>query len=83
MLTIAMGSVKAAGYEIINLDCIVFLQRPKIAPHKRKIAERIAAILDISPACVAIKAKTGEGLGPIGQQEAIMAQCVALLYRTS
>ena len=83
MLTMAMESVKASGYEIINLDCIVFLQKPKLAPHKRRIAERIAAILDISPDCAAIKAKTGEGIGSIGRQEAIMAQCAALLYRTS
>lgn len=83
MLTIANQSVQAQGYEIINLDCIVFLQRPKLAPHKRRIAERIAAIVEISPDCIGIKAKTGEGWGPIGHQEAIMAQCAALLYRAT
>ena len=82
MLSIAMGSVKASGYEIINLDCIVFLQKPKLSPHKRRIAERIAAILEISPQSVGIKAKTGEGMGSVGQQLAIMAQCAALLYQT-
>lgn len=83
MLTIAMGSVKDAGYEIINLDCIVFLQKPKLSPHKRKIAERIANILNISPDRVGVKAKTGEGIGSVGNQEAIMAECAALLCKTA
>lgn len=83
MLSVAASNVADRGFAIVNLDCIVFAQRPKLSPHKRQIAERIADILEIPADCVGIKAKTGEQVGPVGRQEAIQAQCVALLERDS
>jgi len=80
MLKLAYQRVTDNGYRISNLDCIVFAQQPKLSPHKRTIAARIAEILEIQPDQVGVKAKTGEGVGPIGQQEAMMAECIALLY---
>ncbi len=82
MLTAALTLVMDAGYQIVNLDCIVFAQQPKLSPYKKEIASRIAAILGIESDRVGIKAKTGEGVGAVGKQEAMMAQCVALLIRT-
>jgi len=82
MLTAALTLVMDAGYQIVNLDCIVFAQQPKLSPYKKEIASRIAAILGIEADRVGIKAKTGEGVGAVGKQEAMMAQCVALLIRT-
>jgi 2-C-methyl-D-erythritol 2,4-cyclodiphosphate synthase len=79
MLQSICQRVQAAGFRIVNLDCIVFLQRPKLSVYKHPMRERIAALLGISPECVGLKAKTGEEVGPVGRQEAIMAQCVALL----
>jgi 2-C-methyl-D-erythritol 2,4-cyclodiphosphate synthase len=79
MLRLAAARVQAAGYRIVNLDCIVFAQRPKLSPHKDAIRQRIAAILSLEPDQIGVKAKTGEGTGEIGREEAIMAQCVALL----
>jgi 2-C-methyl-D-erythritol 2,4-cyclodiphosphate synthase len=79
MLTIAYGRVREAGYRVVNVDCIVFAQRPKLAPHKEKIQRRIAQLLEIDAENVGLKAKTGELVGPVGREEAIMAQCVALL----
>ena len=64
-----------------DLDCIVFAERPKIAPHRDAIRCRIAEILDLEPDCVGVKAKTGEGLGAIGRGEAIAVQCAVLLIR--
>jgi len=81
MLTLAYQRVLALGYEIGNLDCIVFAQRPKLSPYKEKICARIAEILNIRPDQVGIKAKTGEQVGVVGREEAIMAQCAALLVR--
>ena len=63
----------------MNLDCIVFAQRPKLSPHKDAIRQRIAEILELQPDQVGVKAKTGEGVGEVGREEVIMAQCVALL----
>ena len=81
MLAQAAEQVAAAGYRISNLDCIVFAQQPKLSPHKRTIAQRIAEILKIESSQIGVKAKTGEGVGPVGQHEVMMAQCVALIYR--
>jgi 2-C-methyl-D-erythritol 2,4-cyclodiphosphate synthase len=80
MLALAAEQVAAAGYWIANLDCIVFAQQPKLSPYKRQMADTIAEILNIEPGQVGVKAKTGEGVGPVGQSEIMMAQCVALIY---
>ena len=82
MLRLAYAKVLQAGYSLVNLDCIVFTQQPKLSPHKDAIRRRIAAILKVDPAAVGVKAKTGEGVGSVGRQEALMAQCVALLQST-
>jgi len=79
MLRTAWAAVARAGWRVGNLDCIVFAQRPKLAEHKPAIRRRIAEILDIPPARVGVKAKTGELVGPIGREEAITAECVVLL----
>ncbi|MEM7452811.1 MAG: 2-C-methyl-D-erythritol 2,4-cyclodiphosphate synthase [Planctomycetota bacterium] len=83
MLQIAAATVRESGFEIGNLDCIVFAEKPKLSPHKRPIARRIAEILGISADQVGVKAKTGEGVGQVGNGEVMLAQCIALLYRTA
>lgn len=82
MLRIAAASVRESGFKIGNIDCIVFAQKPKLSPYKHAIRERIASILEIPADDVGIKAKTGEAVGPVGRQEAMMAECVALLEKT-
>jgi 2-C-methyl-D-erythritol 2,4-cyclodiphosphate synthase len=80
MLNKAYDEVVArTGMRIVNLDCIVFAQRPKLGTYKARICERIAEILSIRPDQIGIKAKTGEELGAVGREEVIMAQCVVLL----
>lgn len=81
LLQLAWRKVESAGYEIINLDCIVFAQAPKLSPYKQPIAENVARILSIGADQVGVKAKTGEGVGDVGQQKIMQAQCVALLIR--
>jgi len=83
MLRVAADRVAAAGYRIVNLDCVIFAQRPKILPHRPRICGRIAAILGIDETAVGLKAKTGEGVGPIGEEQAIAAECVVLLERSA
>jgi 2-C-methyl-D-erythritol 2,4-cyclodiphosphate synthase len=79
MLRRAYESVREAGYNVVNLDCIVFAQRPKLSPYKEALRRRIAEILELSHDTVSVKAKTGEGVDSIGREEAIMAQAVVLL----
>ena len=79
MLRLAYDRVTAAGYRLANLDAVVHAQRPKLSPLKAAIVDRIAAILGVEPNQINVKAKTGEGVGPVGQGELIEARCVALL----
>lgn len=81
MLRIAHEKVKREHWEIVNLDCTVFAERPKLGPSKEKIRDNIANLLELSPRCVNIKAKTGEKVGPIGREEAIGSECIVLLQR--
>jgi 2-C-methyl-D-erythritol 2,4-cyclodiphosphate synthase len=81
MLRLAHAKVREAGYTIGNLDCIVFAQRPKLTPYKRPICQRIAEILGLRSDQIGVKAKTGEGVGEVGREETIMAQCIVLLER--
>jgi len=81
MLRRAHEAVHGAGWRIVNLDCVIFAQRPKILPHRPAMRRRIAEILGIDEAAVWLKAKTGEGVGPIGEELAIAAECVVLVDR--
>ncbi len=83
MLRLACDRVTAAGYGLVNLDCVVAAQRPKLSPYKEAIAQRIASILGVAADQVNVKAKTGEGAGPVGREETIEARCVALLEKQS
>jgi 2-C-methyl-D-erythritol 2,4-cyclodiphosphate synthase len=79
ILTAAAVQVAAAGYRVVNLDCVVHAERPKLADYQDAIRHRIAGILRLSPHRIGLKAKTGEELGPIGREEAIGATCVVLI----
>jgi 2-C-methyl-D-erythritol 2,4-cyclodiphosphate synthase len=81
MLGLAYQRVRAAGFAIVNLDCIVFAEQPRVTPWKSQIRQRIAQTLQLAVDQVGLKAKTGEGLGAVGREEALMAECVALLER--
>lgn len=81
MLLQAHQRASVAGFTVVNLDCIIFAEQPRLGSHKLAIARRIAALLGLDEKCVGVKAKTGEHVGPIGRQEAIAAECVALLSR--
>ena len=82
MLQAAATRMQQAGFRLVNLDCIIFAQRPKLSPHKPAIRDQLARILRVSSAVVGVKAKTGESVGPIGREEAISAQCVVLVVQT-
>ncbi len=79
LLKRALSLPEGGGVRIVNVDCIVDLERPKLAGWKKRIAENVAALLGLSPSRVNIKAKTAEGLGPVGAGQAIAAQVALLL----
>ncbi len=82
-VTIARDFVHKAGYQIGNVDCTVMAEAPKLGPYKRRMAERIASILRISVDRVSVKAKTGEGVGPVGQGQLIEVHSAVLLTTTN
>ena len=81
LLAEAARRVCAKGLEIGNIDSTIVAQAPKLAPHIESMRERIAQVLGLEVEQVNVKAKTAEKLGPVGQQQAMEARAVALLYK--
>jgi 2-C-methyl-D-erythritol 2,4-cyclodiphosphate synthase len=81
LLAEAARRVRAAGWEIGNVDCTVIAQAPKLAPHIPAMCERIAAVLGVDVGQVNVKAKTAEKLGPVGEGRAMESRAVALICR--
>ena len=79
LLRQAATSVREAGFTIVNVDVVVILERPKIAPLLDQIRGGLAAALGVDPECVSVKGKTNEGVDAIGRGEALAAHAVALL----
>ncbi|MCS6990325.1 MAG: 2-C-methyl-D-erythritol 2,4-cyclodiphosphate synthase [Chitinophagales bacterium] len=73
--------VKQAGYQIVNVDCVVVAEKPKLSPYIEAMKERIASILQIGAQQVSVKASTQEGLGFIGAGLGIAAYAVTLLCK--
>jgi 2-C-methyl-D-erythritol 2,4-cyclodiphosphate synthase len=81
LLAEAATRVRAAGWDIGNVDSTIVAQAPRMAPHIPAMRERIAQALQIAPDRVNVKAKTAEKMGPVGRGESIEARAVALLLR--
>jgi 2-C-methyl-D-erythritol 2,4-cyclodiphosphate synthase len=79
LLETVLTTVIAAGLEVVNVDCTVVMEAPRLAPHRQAIRERLARALGLSPTRVNVKATTGEGLGFIGRGEGVAALAVASL----
>lgn len=69
------------GYEISNLDAIILIEKPKMAPYIQKMKENISKVLKCDIANVNIKATRGEKLGFIGNEEGAVSQCVVMLKK--
>jgi 2-C-methyl-D-erythritol 2,4-cyclodiphosphate synthase len=69
------------GFSVINVDCTVCLEKPKIAPYTEEMKNIVSAILETSSEEISIKATTTEKLGFTGREEGIVAMAVALLSK--
>lgn len=74
-----MSLVRAAGYDLGNVDLTIVCETPRIGGHRPAMIARLAAIMAVEPAQISIKATTTEGLGATGRGEGIAAQAVATL----
>ena len=81
LLRAVWKDIREAGWSLVNLDCVIKLERPKFLPHRRDVIESIAGILGVEDNQIFVKAKTGEKLPPVGTSEAVEAQVVCLLEK--
>ena len=73
--------VKAEGFQLVNLDSVVILEKPKLKNYIFKMRELIAEILDVQVQNISIKATTTEKLGFTGREEGIAAEAVVLMEK--
>ena len=71
----------AGGWQVVNADLTLLAERPRLAPHRDAIRERIAAGLGVENGRVNLKATTTERLGYLGRGEGLAAEAVVLLER--
>lgn len=73
---------KEMGYRIVNIDSIVVAQKPKLLPYIKQMRENMAAVLEMDPADVNVKAKTEEKLGFTGNLEGMKSYAVCIIEKT-
>lgn len=83
LLAEAYRYVRASGFELVNADCVLVGQEPRIAPHREEMRRRLAAALGVEPGAVNVRATTTDRLGFTGRGEGLGAEAVALLRRGS
>jgi 2-C-methyl-D-erythritol 2,4-cyclodiphosphate synthase len=79
LLEVVVGLVRKRGGEIGNVDAVVVAEEPKVGPYVAAMKAALAPILGVPPGALGIKAKTNEGLGPVGEKRAIACYAVALI----
>jgi 2-C-methyl-D-erythritol 2,4-cyclodiphosphate synthase len=79
LLATVVDLVRSRGGEIVNVDTVVVAEEPKLGPHVAAIKAALAPILGLPSGALGIKAKTNEGLGPVGEKRAIACYAVALI----
>ena len=79
LLRAAAQAVTGNGFRVVNVDCTVLAERPKLAPYREAMQEQIADVLGLPLDAVGVKFTTYEGLDAIGRGEAIACQAVALV----
>ena len=82
LLRRAAAVVRERGFAVHNVDVVVVLERPKLAPYREQMEQQVAGALGVDVGRVSVKAKTNEGLDAIGRGEAIAAHAVAFLTRS-
>ena len=81
LLAEAARRVRGAGWVIGNVDSTIIAQAPKMAPHILAMRQRVAQAMGVAVDQVSVKAKTAEGLGPVGRGESIETRAVCLLQK--
>jgi len=83
LLRSVFDMVKQADWTLVNLDCVVCCEEPKVLPFHDHIRQSLAQALEVSIDKVFVKGKTGESLGPVGKGKAVEALAVCLLEKAA
>jgi 2-C-methyl-D-erythritol 2,4-cyclodiphosphate synthase len=75
----ALDEATALGYKVRSADVTILAERPKLGPLKADIRQSLVDLLNLPVDAVSVKARTNEGLGPVGQQQAIACYVVAVV----
>ena len=78
-----VAMLKARGFALVNLDCTVLLEQPKLGPNRSAIRSSLSRALGLEPERVNVKASTGEGIGFVGRGEGVAALAIASVERAS
>lgn len=70
------------GFQVVQVDSNILLEEPKLSPFKDQIREKLAMALGLELASVSVKAKTMEGMGPVGERSAIAAHVIVMVDST-
>jgi 2-C-methyl-D-erythritol 2,4-cyclodiphosphate synthase len=81
LLAHTLELIQQQGYEVVNVDSTLCLEKPKISPHLDAMRDAISSILQIERDAVSVKATTTEKMGFAGREEGLMAQATALLKK--
>ena len=73
--------IKERGYHLVNADCTILLQKPKVAPYIIPMRECLAAVMGVEADVISIKATTTEGVGFVGREEAIAVYATVLVEK--
>ena len=75
--------LESYGWKVVNVDAVILLEQPRVRPYRDRIRKRVASLLGIDPDAIGLKAKTGEGVGPVGTGQLAEAHAVVLISRSS
>jgi 2-C-methyl-D-erythritol 2,4-cyclodiphosphate synthase len=78
-----MVILRQENYNVGNIDCTINLQQPKLRDYIPQMKSFLSKVMSVEEGQVSIKAKTGEHVGPIGRQEAVSVECIALIQKIS
>ncbi|MCL2831614.1 MAG: 2-C-methyl-D-erythritol 2,4-cyclodiphosphate synthase [Treponema sp.] len=81
LLQIAWKKVTDCGWNLVNLDCVVTCELPKILPYRQSIRDSLAKAMGVKSELIFVKGKTAEGLDAVGRGEAAEAMAVCLLEK--
>lgn len=82
LLRQAYRDVREPGWDLVNADCVLIGEEPRIGPFRDEMRERLAGAMEVEPARIAVRATTTDRLGFTGRGDGLAAQAVALLQRS-